>query len=102
LVHGVFNQRTFLLRRKGIHRKKQGGRTQNDFRLAWLEAEGNLSEGGELANLIGIGFKKSYVLLYYYSIEFESTLTVHCTDPFFWEFPFFRRYCLRGRGKVYV
>ncbi len=42
-----------------------------DTALAWLEAEGNLIEGG-LTRLIGSG-----ALPYYSSTEFESTLAVY-------------------------
>ncbi len=41
--------------------------------LTWLEANGNLSEG-VLARLLGRGFKKVCVFLYYSSSEFESNL----------------------------
>ncbi len=54
--------------------------------LAWpgWVTVGNLSEGG-LAQLIGSGFKKGCVLLYYSSTEFESTLTVEWNRA--WELP---------------
>jgi hypothetical protein len=58
-----------------LERCHQGGWARHDFSLAWLVAEGNLSEGG-LAQLIGSGFKKGCALLYYSATEFESTLTV--------------------------
>ncbi len=41
--------------------------------LAWLEADWQFSRGG-LARLIGSGFKKGCVLLYYTSSEFDSIL----------------------------
>ncbi len=66
--------------------------------LAWLEADGNLSEDG-LARLIGSGFKKGSII-YYSCFEFESTLAVElngvgvdglcCPDPGSWEFSFSR------------
>jgi hypothetical protein len=46
------------------------------FSLAWLDRK-EISEDG-LERLIGSGFKKGCVLLYYFSIEFDSTLTVYC------------------------
>ncbi len=44
--------------------------------LTWLEAEGNFSDGG-LARFIESRFQKGCVLLYYFCIEFESTLAVY-------------------------
>jgi hypothetical protein len=54
--------------------------------MAWLVAEGSLSEGG-LARLIESGFKEGGVLLDYSSPEFESALTVNWSQVevfFFW------------------
>jgi hypothetical protein len=60
-----------------LSRVQRGG-ARHAFSLAWLVAEGNLSKGG-LARLIGSGFKKGCVFLYYSFTEFESILIFNGT-----------------------
>jgi hypothetical protein len=56
--------------------KNQRVVARHDFSLAWLEAEGNVSEGG-LARLIGSGFNRGCALPYYSITEFVCTLAVY-------------------------